>query len=103
MRLSEILGAEVRTADGERLGRVHDVRLIQDGPVLGEAGAAFRVHDLVVGRGSIGSRLGYDRGHREVKGPWLLRMVFGRRRPRLIPWSAIRELDGERIVVAGES
>jgi hypothetical protein len=98
MRLSEVFGCEVVDAGGARLGRVHDVRLVQDGPVLGEVGAGYRVHALVVGRGSIASRLGYDRAHREVKGPWLFQAILGRRSPRTIPWTAIREIDGERIV-----
>jgi sporulation protein YlmC with PRC-barrel domain len=103
MRLSDLLGSEVFASDGQKLGTVHDVRLVQDGPLLGDAGAAFRVHDLVVGRGSIGSRLGYDRGHREVKGPLLLRLIFGARSPREIPWSAIREIAEKRIVADVEA
>ena len=35
MRLSELLGAEVLDEAGRSAGRVHDVRLVQDGPVLG--------------------------------------------------------------------
>lgn len=97
MRLSDLLGSEVFTSDGEKLGRVHDVHLVQDGPVLGEVGAAFRVHRLLVGRGSLGARLGYDRD-RDVKGPLLLRVIFGSRSAREIPWSAIREIEEERIV-----
>jgi len=103
MRLSDLLGSEVFTSGGQKLGTVHDVRLVKDGPLLGEAGAAFRVHGLVVGRGSIGSRLGYDRDHREVKGPLLLRLIFGVRSPREIPWSAIREIAQKRIVADVEA
>jgi hypothetical protein len=97
MRLSEILGKEVVTTDGRSLGHVHDVRLVQDGPVIAEWGAAFRVHELAVGRRSFGTRLGYDRG--EVDAPWLVKRVVGPRPARHIPWSAIREHDDERMVV----
>jgi hypothetical protein len=97
MRLSEILGKDVVTTDGRSLGQVHDVRLVQDGPVLPDWGAAFRVHELAVGRSSFGTRLGYGRG--DVKGPWLLEQLLARRPPRLIPWWAIQDLDAERIVV----
>ena len=38
MRLSDLLGAEVVDQAGESAGRVHDVRLVQDGPVLGGSG-----------------------------------------------------------------
>jgi sporulation protein YlmC with PRC-barrel domain len=99
MRLTDLLGSEAVTSDGRSLGRVHDVRLVQDGPTLGDWGAAFRVHDLVVGRGSLGTRLGYRHGH--VKAPWLFRVLFGRQTPELVPWSAVRSVDAdaERIVV----
>ena len=62
MRLSDLLGKDVVTGSGRSLGRVHDVRLVQDGPLLPPWGAAFRVHELAVGRRSLGTRLGYDRG-----------------------------------------
>jgi hypothetical protein len=97
MRLSEILGREVVTTDGRSLGHVHDVRLVQDGPVVAEWGAAFRVHEIAVGRGSFGTRLGYDRG--DVDAPWLVKRLVARRHARRIPWSAIREHDDERLVV----
>jgi sporulation protein YlmC with PRC-barrel domain len=99
MHLSDVMGSHVFATNGEHLGRVHDAKLVQDGPVLGESGAAFRVHALVVGRGSLASRLGYDREHREVKGPWLLRALLGRRSPLTIPWTAIKEIESDRIVV----
>jgi hypothetical protein len=84
VRLSELIHAKVVDEDGRRRGRVHDVRLVQDGPLSG-ADAAFRVDAVVIGAGSLGTRLGYLRGG--VKGPWLLRTVFGRleRRASVVP------------------
>ena len=77
MRLSELLDRLVVTADGRRLGKVRDVRLVQDGPILaGGTQAALRVDAVIVSRGWRGVRLGYLRG--EVRGPWLLRSIFGR-------------------------
>jgi sporulation protein YlmC with PRC-barrel domain len=38
MRLSELLGAEVVDEAGRSAGRVHDVRLVQDGPVVAASG-----------------------------------------------------------------
>jgi hypothetical protein len=93
VRLTELLGSNVVTSDGSGLGRVHDVHLVQDGPVLGEWGAAFRVHDLVVGTASYGTRLGYRHGG--MSRPFLVRLVFASRRPRTIPWSAVRSFDPE--------
>jgi hypothetical protein len=75
MRLSELLDRPVVDADGRRLGKVRDVRLVQDGPVIGGTQAAMRVDAVVVSRGWRGVRLGYLRG--EVRGPWLLRTIFG--------------------------
>ena len=89
MRLSELLDRPVVDADGRALGKVRDVRLVQDGPVLRGTQAAMRVDAVVVSRGWRGVRLGYLRA--EVRGPWLLRTIFRRleRAARTIP---LREL-----------
>jgi hypothetical protein len=77
VRLSELLDREVVRADGRSLGKVRDVRLVQDGPILaGGTQAALRVDAVIVSRGWRGVRLGYLRG--QVRGPWLLRATFGR-------------------------
>jgi hypothetical protein len=96
MLLSDLLGVQVVTADGDELGRVHDVVLVQDGPMGAQGRAGLRLHALAVGARSLGSQLGYAQG--TVQGPWLLRRLF-HRPPRLIPWLAIVERDDERIVV----
>jgi len=96
MLLSDLLGVQVVTADGGELGRVHDVVLVQDGPMGAQGRAGLRLHALAVGARSLGSQLGYAQG--TVQGPWLLRRLF-HRPPRLIPWLAIVERDDERIVV----
>jgi len=71
VRLTDLLGAEVVAIDGTRLGKIHDVRLVQDGPPIGAWGAAFRVRSLLVGPRSVGVRLGFDRAG--VRGPWILK------------------------------
>jgi hypothetical protein len=75
MRISDLMGCEVRTADGHSLGEVRDVRLVQDGPIVGPNQALLRVDAVVVGGGSRAGRRGYQRGG--VTGPWLLRAIFG--------------------------
>jgi sporulation protein YlmC with PRC-barrel domain len=97
MRLSELLYRDVVDRNGERLGHVHDVQLIQDGPPLGTWGAAFRIEGLIVGPGSIGTRLGIARP--EVRGPWILKVLFARRRSArvLVPWNRVRDIGAERI------
>src|SRR4051812_44625366 len=75
MRLSDLLEHDVTTVDGRRLGQLHDVRLVQDGPITGIGDATFRLHGIVVGKGGFGTRLGYVTRpgyapEAETKGPW---------------------------------
>jgi hypothetical protein len=58
MRLSELLGAEAVDQAGRSACHVHDVRLVQDGPLVGGFGASLRVDGLLVGRRAVGARLG---------------------------------------------
>ncbi len=76
MRLGEIISSRVVASDGTVLGKVADVRLVQDGPLLQSFDAAFRLDALVVGRRAIGIRLGY--GRREMRGPWLLQVLLSK-------------------------
>ena len=93
MRLSDLMGAPVLGHDGHELGHVHDVEMVADGPALGPFGPTLRVERLVVGRGSVGARLGLDRD--EVHGPWMLKKLFGRRRLHRVDWTDVqREADG---------
>jgi hypothetical protein len=96
MLLSELVGVNVVTTDDEELGRVHDVLLVQDGPIGANARAGLRLHALAVGSRAFGSQLGYTQG--TVEGPWLLRKLLSRP-PQLIPWSAVLRRDEHRIVV----
>ena len=96
MRLSELVGRNVVTTDGDDLGRVHDVLLVQDGPLGANGQAGLRLHALAVGKRSFGTRLGFTQG--TVEGPWLLGALFTRA-PRLVPWGAIVDRDEQRIVV----
>ena len=99
MRLSELLGTLVIDSSGAHTGRVHDVRLMQDGPVTSGFDAAVRAHGLIVGRGGVAHRLGYGRG---TRGPWLLRAIIERRhKPLFVPWSRVREIDHDRILISG--
>jgi hypothetical protein len=96
MLLSDLLGTAVVTADGESLGHVHDVLVVQDGPLGARGTAGLRLHALAVGSRSFGTRLGYAQG--TVRGPWLLRTLFSKP-PRLVPWEAIMRHDPDRIGV----
>jgi sporulation protein YlmC with PRC-barrel domain len=96
MLLSELLGVTVVDTDGRKLGRVHDVLLVQDGPMTNQGLAQLRLHAIAVGKRSFGTQLGYAQG--TVQGPWLLRRVLGRD-PEVIPWDAVVHHDPDRIVV----
>lgn len=98
MRMSELLGSVVEDASGAEVGRVTDVRLVQDGPLLGRA-AAFRVSGLVVSPRHTGSFLGYDRG--TVRGPWLVERIVTRlhRHARFVPWEDVTSYGDRRVVV----
>jgi sporulation protein YlmC with PRC-barrel domain len=101
MRLSDLLDAEVVDADGKSVGHVHDVRMVQDGPIQGTFGAALRVQGLVVGHPGLGARLGLDRAG--VRGPWLLKAFFKAiRTDRYVEWDRIRSIEPDRIVIAAQ-
>ena len=99
MRISDLLEYSVESADGKRLGQISDVRVIQDGPLVGGVQAAFRVDALVVGRGGLAERLGYIRGR--VRGPWMLRVLFSRleRRAQVVAVSDIARWDDDEHVI----
>lgn len=88
MRAHELLDRPVVGPQGQPLGRVLDVRLVQDGPLLG-AFAALRVEGLVVGTRKLASRLGYDRY--DAQGPWLVARVVAwlTRGTRYLPWESL--------------
>jgi hypothetical protein len=105
MRLSEILGCEVVDERGEPAGNVRDVRLVQDGPPIGQFGARLRVSGLVVGGWGLGERFGYHRS--AMKGPWLLKALAWvlHRGGGFVDWSQVRSVDPEhaRITISGSA
>ena len=90
MRASDLLGAAVVGKDGRPLGKVLDVRLVQDGPMLG-VWHALRIDGLVVGTRSLTARLGYDR--RKEHGPLLVRWLALRLMARngYLRWDQVSE------------
>jgi hypothetical protein len=97
MRASDLLNAEVLDRTGQSVGKVHDIRLVQDGPIIGSFGAAFRVDALLAGPGSIGTRLGFDRA--DMKGPLPLKAIFARihRGSSVVRWDDIAAIEEGRI------
>lgn len=101
MRMAELAGAALIDSTGREVAVVHDLRLVQDGPVHeGTARAAYRVRGLVVGHGTLGLFLGY--GGREVTGPALLSVPLGRlaRRARFVDWTLVEEISPGRVRIS---
>lgn len=61
MRLSELLGREVRGQDGDYVGTVADIVLTQDGPMRGPYAAGLRVSGLILVERRHVRLLGYER------------------------------------------
>jgi hypothetical protein len=97
MRISELLDEPVYDIGGQMIGRVHDIRLIQDAPSPEGQPARFRLDALLVGRTGLSTRLGYTRN--EVRGPWLVKLIATRRERsnEEIPWSDVTRRDGRLI------
>jgi len=101
MRLSDLLGADVVDEAGRSAGHVHDVRLVQDGPMVGSFGASLRVDGLIAGGRSIGARLGYERG--KMHGPLPVKLIFGwlYHDGRYVHWDRVRSVEADRILISG--
>lgn len=102
MRLSDLLDRPVVDELDHEVGRVFDVRLVQDGPLQGVWGAALRVQGLLVAPRTAGMRLGYDRSG--IRGPWLARLLvqlWGGRRARFVGWERVTTVERDRIRISG--
>lgn len=86
MRLSDLLGREVRTESGQRLGHVHDVRAELSAHTL-------KVNGLVVGGAGLLERLGL--GARDRSGRL--------RRHDFVPWRDVTRADRRGVVVRDRS
>jgi hypothetical protein len=99
VQIADLLGSPVVDRDGTDLGKVHDARLVQDGPMITGFGNALRVDGLVVGEGAVAVRLGYHRNR--IKGPWLLKALAQRveHRTRYVLWKDIEDVGPDRITL----
>ncbi|MFL6180019.1 MAG: PRC-barrel domain-containing protein [Actinomycetes bacterium] len=97
-RIGDLLGRDVVTIEGRRLGVVKDVRLAPTAAIAGLR-AELIVAGLVVGNRYTGAMLGYDR--QPGQGPWLVRKTVRwlHRDSGYLPWSAVREIDWANGVV----
>lgn len=99
MRAGDLLEKPVVDEIGGYLGRVHDLRLIRDGPGGPSGRTAYTLNGLAVGKAAVGTRLGFVRGG--TRGPLPFRWLFALlgKNAVYIPWSAVSRLEAGRIVV----
>jgi sporulation protein YlmC with PRC-barrel domain len=99
MRLSELLDRQVVSTHGDVIGYVVDVRLVQDGPLIGPYGASLRLDGLIVVHRRHLRLLGYDRD----VGPAYIRAVITRLTgdALYVPWTQVRSLDD--VITVAES
>jgi hypothetical protein len=97
VRASDILETTVFDSDGRKVGQVHDIRIVREGPVQGLFGPTYVARGLIVGAGAVGVRLGFDRTR--MAGPAVLRMLFRwvHRKARFVDWSLIESIEGDEI------
>lgn len=87
MRAGDLLGREVRLADGHtRI--VVGLRAVPDGPIRGLR-ASLRIDAVIVSHRGTGSYLGFQ--DRQQQGPWLLGVIVRRlhRHAAVVPWDEV--------------
>jgi hypothetical protein len=89
MRVSELLGLEVRTESGDQLGHVYDVRVGRDPRSSGGAHQKWRLKGLVVGRRGVLERFGITGARKQE--PILPHDA--------VPWDAILQVSEREVVV----
>jgi sporulation protein YlmC with PRC-barrel domain len=96
MILSDLLGTEVREADGTAVGRVIDARFRLEGNT---SPSQARLVGLIVSRGAIASYLGYERtaASRPVLLDKLLRALH--RGSFLVLWQDIERIEEHRVLL----
>ncbi|GEM_PF-445645 len=99
MNLSELLGLEVVDFDGRKIGKVREVRLVHDGVRRSVPGVGFKVQGFIVGKWTIGARLGYDQTG--MKSPWMVAAIarWFMRRSVWIPWEGVGNVEGDHIAL----
>jgi hypothetical protein len=97
-RLSELIGMQVRFADGDEGREVIDVRLSATGTVTGHL-PELAVSGLLVGRVRPGTLFGYDRD--PDMGPWMIRTIVRaiHRHTGYLEWSDVEQIDWDAGVV----
>jgi sporulation protein YlmC with PRC-barrel domain len=93
MRLSDLLDRDVRTHEGDDLGRVQDVRFER-------VGGEWHLSALIVGTAAFAERLGFAYGIVERPARLARAMRWVARHARVVPWDAVEPRDGRLVVKA---
>lgn len=91
-RFDDILGMQVRFADGRAGDRVLDLRLGASERVTGPL-AELVVEGIIAGKMRPGTLFGYDRN--QEQGPWLIRAIVRalHRHTGYVPWDDVDHID----------
>jgi sporulation protein YlmC with PRC-barrel domain len=98
MRAADLIGCEVRDAQGQVVGTVHDLRFrVRAGP---DGTQACQLDALECGGVGLGHRLGY--GEHAMRGPWPFPALFRylARRSLAVPWSQVTAVSRPRIDIS---
>jgi hypothetical protein len=97
MKLSDLLDTEVVSIHGEAVGYVADVRLVQDGPLVGPYAASLRLDGFIVVQRRHLRLLGYDRS----VGPAYIRAIIARLTgdALYVSWPQVETIDSDVITV----
>ena len=99
MRIGELLGKTATDSQGARVGVVVDVRLVQDGPIIGGHRAALRLDGLLLSNKWL-RLFGYEGGP-GPDGPWLVKSLVKRWHGEIwyVPWSDVSEVRDQHVVL----
>jgi len=97
MRLSELFDTPVSDRDGRHVGGVADVVLVQDGPMVAEHAASYRVAGLIVVERRHARLLGYEREVRPVLFRSIVRWHAGD--VLHVPWEAVDEVTSTEVTL----
>ena len=89
MRLSELIGSDVRDGNDRVVGRVVDVRIESEPPGEQPDHRRFRISGLLIGRSS-----DFKPARPDQRGPFLFALLDRRRneRRRFVPWTQVRSV-----------
>lgn len=98
MLLSDLLGSEMRTGSGERLGTIVDARF-RRGPRRGRHEGELELIALIVSPHGRSSFYGYERGR--VNGPAVIAAIVRwlHLDSRVVPWDCVSRIENGAVIL----